>query len=186
MCADAKRTDTDVNAVRVSLASSCAMVIVSSAFDLACQVIEKHELTTSVEFTKHFTEGLSTLIYASGGRAFKEFGLDGCVRPASAHKIRTWGESARPVIAHLDVFANFPDASSLAIEIDRNNKSWSLDKLDFAKRNLNSECVWIRWRGPVKDFDVTEIPVLDISDACRKIRRPRRNIEFDSQSVVTR
>ena len=47
----------------------------------------------------------------------------------------------------VDVVAEFPDGSKLAVEIDTNFKRWSLAKLRRAQK-LNFIELWVRWDGP--------------------------------------
>lgn len=66
---------------------------------------------------------------------------------------------------YLDLLAEFPDGSKLAIEIDTNYKAWSATKLRFAK-GLGMTELWVRWDGAYTWEQ--EMAVLNIES-------PRRN-----------
>ena len=50
-----------------------------------------------------------------------------------------------------------------AIEIDRANKLWSLDKLSYCGRRFNAIPIWIRWSGRVDCPVPRDIVVVDLT-----------------------
>ena len=152
--------------MNLPLSSLCREAILENATIVATSLVGGHGVADSVKFTSDYTRELSQLIQLHEGQVFLEFGLEGCTRPPPSSRVAKWGDRSRPRVGHLDIFARFLDGSSLAVEIDRSNKVWSLEKLAFARNVLRSDCVWIRWRGRAVTFAQSEIAIVDISKAC--------------------
>jgi len=62
------------------------------------------------------------------------------------------------------VFGRFDDGSTLAIEIDRAYKAWSLAKLRHAAQT-GSSALWLRWDGTPPPYRHGEVQVLDLTMA---------------------
>lgn len=59
--------------------------------------------------------------------------------------VRRFTERGYPLQGYVDMIAYWKERS-IAFELDRGNKKWSLDKLDAAAAQ-GHEAVWIRWSG---------------------------------------
>jgi len=64
----------------------------------------------------------------------------------------------------VDVFIRTKDNRVFAIEIDRANKRWSLDKLLHCSRRYNAVPIWIRWRGSITRNLPASVVVADIAE----------------------
>lgn len=61
----------------------------------------------------------------------------------------------------LVIFAN--QEWQIAIEIDRANKKWSVEKLRQYKSSFpNTMCIWIRWKGRIRNVDTSDIILVDL------------------------
>ena len=72
-------------------------------------------------------------------------------------------QSGRVYQGHLDLFARFDDGSSVAIEIDRGNKLWSLRKLEYVAGESGSTALWVRWHGRVSMPTGSCVTVLNLA-----------------------
>ena len=71
-------------------------------------------------------------------------------------------------------FDVFPDSSVIAIEIDRGDKRWSLQKLIFTATQLHAEAVWIRWSGFVYLYVPPTVTLIDATKAGGIIKARRQ------------
>ncbi|MEM1422713.1 MAG: hypothetical protein AAGH64_01795 [Planctomycetota bacterium] len=70
----------------------------------------------------------------------------------------------------LDLLAHAPNGRSLAIEIDRSNKAWSVRKLAGCAEEFWTDALWVRWLGPVT-LDVPDtVCVIDMTRARVRVR----------------
>lgn len=134
-----------------SLAANCADRIAIHAETMADSILWRAQDT--VDFTRLMTLDLCALISERGGRPWREYRLQ-TDRRTKDGKLRE---------GMLDIFAHFSDRSKLAIEIDRGNKQWSLEKLHIAASRLQAEAVWIRWRGKIKFTSCAPVRFVDVS-----------------------
>ncbi|MBF6215779.1 hypothetical protein IU487_32800 [Nocardia puris] len=74
---------------------------------------------------------------------------------------------------HLDVFCWRDDhLPCIAIEIDRSNKRWSVEKL-LAEADTGNIALWVRWYGTTRIVLPNTVGLVDIS-ATAAFERPRR------------
>jgi len=83
--------------------------------------------------------------------------------PAPRLAITRTLKSGRKYHGFLDLFVEFADGSTIALEIDRANKRWSLAKLQYASQELDSCSLWARWRGVVALPPGSGVEILDLS-----------------------
>jgi hypothetical protein len=132
-------------------ASNCADAIEQGVQGIADNLLCR-EMNTKT-FTRALTKGLCTLIADRMGKARTEYKLD----------ITRTLKSGKEYSGYIDIFANFPDNSKLAIEIDRGNKLWSLEKLAFSADVLQAQAIWIRWRGEIKVQSIGAVRFIDLT-----------------------
>lgn len=130
-------------------AARCLALILESADVLRSAIAD-----CSTETTSELTEALSPICQGQGAHVRSEV-------PCGARRARSQARSIRSRVGHLDLMAQFADGSSLAIEIDRTNKQWSIEKLESALE-AGSLGLWVRWRGAAP-ADHPAIPVLDLN-----------------------
>jgi hypothetical protein len=114
-------------------------------------------------FSAMLTDDACKLLAALAARVTPEFPCGATRKLKAGHEYRGF----------IDLFAVFPDQSSLAIEIDRSNKAWSLEKLEHVATQRNCRVLWIRWRGRVKMPEGCPIPVLDLTKLGSQVPRGR-------------
>jgi hypothetical protein len=115
------------------------------------------------QFTKAITSEIGHLIALSGGQFFPERKID-LTRPTKRG----------PYQGRLDVFGVFPDASVIAIEVDRGDKCWSLQKLIFTATKLGAHAVWIRWSGSVNLYVPPSVTLINVTKVGQIINTKRQ------------
>ena len=70
----------------------------------------------------------------------------------------------------LDLLAHAPNGRSLAIEIDRDNKAWSVCKLARCAEEFWTDALWVRWRGSVTHDVPDAVCVIDMTYARVRVR----------------
>jgi len=134
-----------------SQARKCAQTVCSCAHSISIEALQKAPHT--VAFTKSFTQALCNHIAENGGIVTLEYRI-------ASNRVKSNGGKKLGI---LDVFAQFGDGSKLAIEIDKGNKVWSLEKLGLAVEVLRAEAIWIRWRGQIKLVSIPPIFFVDLT-----------------------
>lgn len=111
----------------------------------------------SVDKTKVITEAIEEYLSSLGWNVSREYKID-LTRSSS-----TFEGKIKEIHGRIDLFAK-RNNESLAIEIDRGNKPWSLKKLEYCIKTYGSKAVWIRWKGEVTSAIPDGVIVYDISD----------------------
>jgi hypothetical protein len=70
----------------------------------------------------------------------------------------------------LDLLAHAPNGRSLAIEIDRDNKAWSVRKLARCAEEFWTDALWVRWRGSVTHDVPDTVCLIDMTRARVRVR----------------
>jgi hypothetical protein len=140
-----------MNVITSSQAALCAQHVVAKAPKFAAVLAGKK--VDTVEFVRSMTAQLCELIAATASTVEKEYTLEAS-QVAGAGRKRT---------GRLDIFARFHDGSSLAVELDRANKTWSLFKLSHMATQFGAEAVWIRWRGTIKFQSCKPVAFVDLT-----------------------
>lgn len=90
-----------------------------------------------------------------------------CVREYQIDLMRTVFRKRngfRQMHGYVDCVVVLPSKERIFIEIDRSEKSWSRQKLEFCARQPRSVAIWIRWRGRVRRAPSPRICVIDICE----------------------
>jgi len=103
-----------------------------------------------------------------------------CEVPIEPLEYRSSGKLRRGIV---DVFIRTTDGKVFAIEIDRGNKTWSLDKLGHCRIRYNAVPIWIRWSGTVDCEIPADIVVADLTGRSLLIRNDHV-LEITSSSVT--
>ena len=83
-----------------------------------------------------------------------------CEVPIQPIEYRNSGRLRRGIV---DAFIRTTDGRVFAIEVDRANKMWSLDKLSYCSRRFNAVPIWIRWSGALDCTIPPDIVVADLT-----------------------
>jgi hypothetical protein len=144
-----------------TIASRCGTDLIGFSRHVA-QMLAAKEVDTRA-FTQGLTEELCRRIRWHGGSVSTE------------HRVELFRrtQSGRLSSGYLDIHADFVDHSCIAIEIDRGNKRWSVQKLEFAAERLGATALWIRWRGVVRIQPTSAVMVVDITECGKRVRRSR-------------
>lgn len=77
----------------------------------------------------------------------------------------------------LDLVVDSPNRWQLAIEIDRGNKKWSVEKLKHVQtNNKNTFGIWIRWGGQLRNVDTSAILLINLTSETPTILWPSVNV----------
>ena len=130
-------------------------------------------LTNDGPYTSVFTQRLT---YALGKSIHKAGGIPEPEKELPIQRIVHRKNGTTDFKAgHLDLFGLFPHLTSIAIELDRTNKLWSLDKLLCAHKEFGSLGVWIRWKGEVTVDVPSNISLIDLSYLAHRITTQPKN-----------
>lgn len=80
-------------------------------------------------------------------------------------KREVWVRHDRRTRGRLDLLCQHDSGRSLAVEIDRDDKRWSIDKLARCAEHLWTDALWIRWRGGVTLRVPESVCVIDMTRA---------------------
>jgi hypothetical protein len=129
--------------------------------DIAIATAQKSSCAS--QFTAAITREIARLIALAGGQFVPERKIE-LTRPTKRG----------PYQGRVDVFGVFPDSSVIAIEIDRGDKRWSLQKLIFAATKLHTQAVWIRWSGFVNLYVPPSVTLIDVTKVGQIIKTKRQ------------
>lgn len=80
----------------------------------------------------------------------------------------------------VDLVATHPDGQKIAIEIDRTNKQWSTQKLQYCHQEFQMLPIWVRWRGKLMKNIPECIVVFDMT-------KPKmRTLHWADETAVSR
>lgn len=87
-----------------------------------------------------------------------------------------------PSRGYLDVLATHPDGVTLAIEIDRAHKPWSVEKMLAAGDRYGAMPVWVRWRERLSLRVPDSLCVYDLTRGGLRVlndpaERPMRHVD---------
>jgi hypothetical protein len=153
---------------RMSIAQIASESILASRLALSTKLAEKW--TNTAECTSLLTESIAEILLTH----------DAIVTFEAKLPERPRREGGRSVSGQLDVLARFQDQSHLAVEIDRDYKKWSLDKLRHASSFYKAETIWVRWDGGPPPKRYGTIQVLDLTIASEIFLRKKKL--FDAYS----
>jgi hypothetical protein len=129
--------------------------------DIAIATAQKSSCAS--QFTAAITSEIARLIALAGGQFVPEKKIE-LTRPTKRG----------PYQGRVDVFGVFPDSSVIAIEVDRGDKRWSLQKLIFAATKLHTQAVWIRWSGFVNLHVPPTVTLIDVTKVGQIIKTKRQ------------
>lgn len=114
---------------------------------------------SSIEITKNLTKIISAHFFQRGYWVTYETIVEAEYVPKASK-----GKLAYIRPGRIDLIVKSKEGWSLAIEIDRSNKKWSLEKIkNFQANNPKTFGVWIRWGGRVKKLDTSSIVLVDLT-----------------------
>lgn len=125
-------------------AHQCRKAILLMSKDLKALISQDDARATTSAITKAIVRACKEL----GARVDTEVDCGKFENPRWKRKSRS---------GRVDIVASFQDGSSLAIEIDRGNKRFSVEKLE-SMRQRGVATLWVRWGGTVRRIS-REIPV---------------------------
>jgi hypothetical protein len=125
--------------------------------------------TPSITMTEQLTKACEEHFLRLGCTTVREYHIEAIYRPKSESR------TPFPRLGRIDLVVSSIDGYKLAIEIDRGNKKWSVEKLKrFQGNGPNRFGLWVRWGGRFKNVSVSEIILMDLTGQVEGIKWPDR------------